>query len=738
MIALQKINKLIDSNYSIIPIGDNKVPIGKWKDRQTQPYTKDEFEPLYNRCKGFGIVTGYNNVEVIDIDLKVLKSLKEQQDFWNEYIELLKSNIADFDDKFVIYKTINNGYHILYKCEEIEGNKKLAKLKGMTEAIIETRGVGGYVYVYENQVSKLAYHEIKEISILERQILIEICKMSDYKEDVSKVEVKETYEPDLTPWIDFNNKENIIDIVSNDFEIVKNLSDKYIIRRFGASSPHSGYIYKDSGCMYLFSTGTIYPNETLLNPFQAYAIKNFNGDFSKCASELYKQGYGSRVVKKIELKEAPKINDLSFPLEVFPPEVQNYILESARTLNMSVDYMGCSMLWVISIIIGNSLKIEVKKGWNENCTLWLSLVGNAGIGKTPSINQIIYPLVKSSHREVKKYIKLMEKYQYYMSLDKQEKEHSEEIKKPKKTQFIVDDITTEALVEIHEENKNSIGVFKDELAGWLKDMNKYRAGSDLEFWLSSWSGKPTNMNRKTAKSSFVEKPFISVLGGIQPNIFDVLSTEENKDNGFLDRLLICYPDLTVENYNEEEMEQNLIDWWNDYIVKFYEVVKNKMVKYDVDDEVDPIVCKMSLDAKNEWVRIFNQITGWQNSEEESEFFKSMLPKQKAYIPRFALILNAIDSYTNDTNVMIISKESVLKAEKLSNYFINSAKKVKIDTLEKNNIKKLSLQANSIDVYKRFEAIWESGGEISKSKIAEVLGISRQQVYNYIKKYEQNK
>ncbi|WP_212634852.1 hypothetical protein, partial [Salmonella enterica] len=75
-----------------------------------------------------GIVTGFNGLEVIDIDLKVLPSLKEQQDFWNEYISFLSDNIDDFDNKFCIYKTVNNGYHILYRCSKIEGNKKLAKL----------------------------------------------------------------------------------------------------------------------------------------------------------------------------------------------------------------------------------------------------------------------------------------------------------------------------------------------------------------------------------------------------------------------------------------------------------------------------------------------------------------------------------------------------------------------------------------------------------------------------------
>ena len=110
---------------------------------------------------------------------------------------------------------------------------------------------------------------------------------------------------------------------------------------------------------------------------------------------------------------------------------------------------------------------------------------------------------------------------------------------------------------MHEESDNSVGVFKDELAGWFKDMNKYRAGSDLEFWLSSWSGKSVSLNRKTAKSAFVEKPLIPVLGGIQPSILTSFYTDENKDNGFVDRMLLSFPELEIERYNDKEISKEI-------------------------------------------------------------------------------------------------------------------------------------------------------------------------------------
>src|SRR5690625_7612087 len=71
-----------------------------------------------------------------------------------------------------------------------------------------------------------------------------------------------------------------------------------------------------------------------------------------------------------EPKDVPEINKdkLTFPIDIFPKTIQNYLIECSETLNNSIDYMGCSLLWLISVSIGNAIKIEVIPGWTENST----------------------------------------------------------------------------------------------------------------------------------------------------------------------------------------------------------------------------------------------------------------------------------------------------------------------------------------------------------------------------------
>tara|TARA_R110000868_G_scaffold168322_3_gene403033 strand:+ start:1591 stop:3834 length:2244 start_codon:yes stop_codon:yes gene_type:complete len=747
MITKSYLKKLASIGYSIIPVESDKRPKGSWKEFQTKHRTSDEIELLDSPL--FGLVTGYNNIECIDVDLKVIVGLKDQKEWFDEYIAFLSDNIEDFSTKFVIAKTKNAGYHILYKCQEIQGNTKIAKLEDSKEAILESRGIGGMIVLYDYFHSDLEYHDIKEISVHDRNVLWSISKTYNYiapefAEVPKKSEYTPTNETEISPWEDYNSKTNALDLVSDEFKIVRNTTKTYVIKRNGAESPHSGYIFKDSGCMFLFTTGTHYPNEKLLSPFGIYCYRYHNGDFTKGASELYKNGFGSRKLSKtpiqitpavIEVEKDEQVTRVQFPIEIFPIEIQNYIVESSKTLGMSVDFMGCAFLWMLSVIIGNSLVIEVKPGWVETATLWIAVVGKPGIGKTPSINQMIFPLKEQNVKEQKQYQKNYAKWIEYEKLEKKEKAYHEEIQKPTSKQFIVGDITLEALVDLHEENPNAIGVFKDELAGWFKDMNKYRAGSDLEFWLSSWSGQSISLNRKTAKSAFVDKPFIPVLGGIQPSIFEEFATGVNKENGFVDRILISYPELRVNKYNTNSIDYDVIEWYRDFVYKFRETVTNLFYKISESGELLPTKVKFNKESNPEWVRIHDRISNDQNSDNENEFMKSMLPKQKSYIPRFALVLNTLESFFDESVISNqVHKESILKAEKLSDYFVNMAKLVKQDAKDKNDLKRIS-QAG-LTPFDKFKAMYLNDKEINRTTASELLEVSKRTVYKWIKKLEQ--
>lgn len=738
--------------FSLITVTSEKIPNHKWKEQQTKRLSPEEFQRHLENptTDNVGIVTGFEDLEVLDIDLKVFSTTSEKNNFWNEYLSILKDAIFDFDKKFVIYKTKNAGYHILYKTKRVGGNQKIAKLKDHKEAVIETRGLGGYVFMYpENIISELSYFEIQYISDADWNILMKISKSFNYLEPKQDIEpkIKKVYAGGgLTPWEDFNNQTGIWSVISDDFTVVRDFADKTFIKRIGSLNYHSGIIYKRENLLWLFSTGTIYPHEKQISPYVAFTYKYHNGDYSASAKDLYNQGFGDRIKKELEEieKKVPdnsdlidhylfNKSDLNFPLEVFPKPFQSYLMECHEKLDSIIDYMGCSLLWTISILTGNLFSIKVKNGWHETPVVWFSLVGRAGVGKTPSIRRILYPLIKENNKEIKNYIKNNEAYREYEKLSKKDKEQQIEINKPNKKQFIADDITLEALVDLHQEVTTGVGVFKDELAGWLKDMNKYREGSDLEFWLSTWSGTSVNVNRLTRVGSFVENPFIPVIGGIQPAVLNELYNQEKKDNGFMDRMLISYPDVTIPKYNDEEISTDAIIWYNSIIANLRKVIQ-KLKQETEEDEIKKIEVYFNSEAKKLWINKFNEITEKQNSDNENEYFKSMYPKQKSYIPRFAFLLNALNSVCNDDiDFKIIEADAMKGAIKLSDYFVATAKKIKFEKSENDKIEKLTKKANTIK--EKVYELWRVDNNFNRSKVAETLNVSRQSILNYIKIFE---
>jgi hypothetical protein len=77
LIPLTYAKRLIDSGYSLIVSDEKKIPIGSWKQCQKIPFTKEQFEEKYNSPKAnyVGLITGFNGIECIDVDLKVFATL---------------------------------------------------------------------------------------------------------------------------------------------------------------------------------------------------------------------------------------------------------------------------------------------------------------------------------------------------------------------------------------------------------------------------------------------------------------------------------------------------------------------------------------------------------------------------------------------------------------------------------------------------------------------------------------
>jgi 5-formyltetrahydrofolate cyclo-ligase len=112
--------------------------------------------------------------------------------------------------------------------------------------------------------------------------------------------------------------------------------------------------------------------------------------------------------------------------------------------------------------------------------------------------------------------------------------------------------------------------------------------------------------------------------------------------------------------------------------------------------------------------------------------KSMLPKQKSYIPRFALLIHLLNNFEEISIPVLISKETVLKAFELSKYFIKQAQKVKVSAKETKSIASIVAINKELSPKEIFDIMLKKGDKINFTKVAEMLNVTRATLYSWSK------
>ena len=361
-----------------------------------------------------------------------------------------------------------------------------------------------------------------------------------------------------------------------------------------------------------------------------------------------------------------------FPVEVFPIPVQQIIEATNENLNFPIDFIGASILYAVSVAIGNTHRVEIMKGYDQNAVLYVAIVGRTGTNKSHPLSFALKPIEDRDNLKFQKYQREKQEYDSIAGLTKKERErqgYSEPVK-PIWEQHLVTDFTPEALTDVHKFNKRGIGVYSDELASWFKNFNRYNKGSEEQFWLSIWSGKPIRINRKTSEPTYLPLPFISVCGTIQPGVLNELA-KDRTENGFLDRLLFVIPDkLKKEYWSENEISPEIIENWQT-------IITNLLNISIIEDETlnpQPKILRFTPEAKQSLFKWQRKITDISN-ETKNETISGIYAKIEMYAIRLALILEMMHFACGESDKQAVGIESVQRAIKLVEYFKNSAVKV---------------------------------------------------------------
>ncbi len=87
-----------------------------------------------------------------------------------------------------------------------------------------------------------------------------------------------------------------------------------------------------------------------------------------------------------------------------------------------------------------------------------------------------------------------------------------------KRRLIVNDVTVEKLGELLKENPRGLLLVRDELSGFLANLERKEYQSDRSFYLTAFNGnKPYTYDRIERGTIHIPNATLSVIGGIQPS-----------------------------------------------------------------------------------------------------------------------------------------------------------------------------------------------------------------------------
>ena len=335
-----------------IPVNENKQPLVKgWQDTIAK-------HNLSN-CYGVGLVCGKvsGGIEVIDADEKYSLDGKL---FENYKKEIHRQN-PTLLKKLVIAKTVNNGYHVIYRCEKIEGNLKLANRETTAEekettykksydaasiagkndsdaktfakkssdndkvrVLLESRGVGGMIVCSPTKGYDFIFGDLQSISTItpnERDLLFAVARQfNEYLEEAVTHTAKEVPKTaGLSPFEDFDNRGDVVSLLEkNGWKIVKQKGQKTLLLRPGQSTAESSGNYDHARKWFsVFTTSTEFEPQKAYRPYAVFAILECNKNFSDASRKLLDLGYGERLeTKKEEKTKAPSTRVIQSRIDI--------------------------------------------------------------------------------------------------------------------------------------------------------------------------------------------------------------------------------------------------------------------------------------------------------------------------------------------------------------------------------------------------------------------------------------
>ncbi len=359
--------------------------------------------------------------------------------------------------------------------------------------------------------------------------------------------------------------------------------------------------------------------------------------------------------------QAAESEDLAyrpFPVDKLPDPIRGLVDAGARAIGCDPSYLALPLLAAIASAIGNTRRLELKRGWSAPPILWGAIVGESGTAKTPAFKLVMRPVRERQRKALDRYMEAMKeleiefaRWEKDYAAWKRSKNASDDPPtrpdSPQTVRFVVSDTTVEALAPILLTNPRGVLLARDELAGWIGSFDRYDAkgkgGADAANWLSMFNAESIIVDRKTGipRTIHVPQAAVCVSGGIQPVILQRALSIEHRESGLAARLLLTCPPRKAKQWTEADIDSGAEVELDQLFDRLYELAGT----VGDDGDARPVLMRLSSDAKTAWKAYYNA-----HNVEHADLTGDMAAawsKLEEYAARLALVIHLVRWAAND-------------------------------------------------------------------------------------------
>jgi hypothetical protein len=274
---------------------------------------------------------------------------------------------------------------------------------------------------------------------------------------------------------------------------------------------------------------------------------------------------------------------LPFTPDLLPAKLRPWVIDIAERMGCPLDFVGVPAMVALGSVLGRKLAIrpQQRTDWAEMPNLWGLIVGRPGMLKSPAMQQALAPLRRLTLDANERYNKEHAEWRQAKQLSELRAEAGKkqarnalannvaadvsallyDSSEPEPTckRYTVTNATPEALGELLRQNPQGLLLERDEIMGFLRDLDREDRADHRAFILETWAGNGAFTFDRIGRGFNLHIPAmcLSIIGTTQPGRLRAYVAGAVQggagDDGLMQRFsLMVWPDAPADWRNVDE------------------------------------------------------------------------------------------------------------------------------------------------------------------------------------------